>query len=596
MATKRRKVDAECRIFQGIWTEKYFFIQHFGTPTCLICHASVSVNKEFNIRRHYVTKHPKFSEIIGQARKHEVHNLKWSLANQMLKKQGVESERNTLASYAVSKLIAENMKPVTDGDFVKECLMAVVEILCPEKKVSFSNVNLSARTVARRIEEMSADVKSCLKDYCRNFQFFSIALDQSTDTKNTAQLAVFVRGVTSDFDTVEEFVQLEHMKGAAIGVDILVALLKCTTDMELDLSKLVCVATDGTPAMVREKKGAVAMLESHMEGLEINHEIKKMHCLIHHEALFAKSSNVKDVMEVVVRAVNLLLSRGLNHRQFQQLFSEAEAQYGDLLYFCDVRLLSRGAMLEKVYALREEIATFLEGKNVSASEFRDPKWLSSLAFLVDLTAHLNNLNSQLQGRNQLVHDMCGHIVAFETKLRLWECQLEKSCYAHFPKLQETQPTDTNTFVTVIRDLKTEFSSRFADIRSHTSEFRLFATPFDVDIDNAPENVQMELIEMQCSDVLRTKFNATDISLLEFYKKYLHETGRYTNLVDHAKKMTSMFGSTYMCEQLFSKMKYTKSKLRNRLTDAHLDGILHLASSNLSPDIERLSSVKQQVSH
>ncbi|XP_032881422.1 general transcription factor II-I repeat domain-containing protein 2A-like [Amblyraja radiata] len=599
MATKCRKVDVECRIFQDTWTEKYFFIQHFGTPTCLICHSSVSVNKEVNIRRHYETRHPKFNEISGQARKHEVHNLKWGLENQSLmsKKKSVESERNTCASYAVSKLIAENMKPFNDGDFVKECLMAVVDILCPEIKISFSNVSLSERTVARRIEEMSVDVKKSLKDYCQHFQFFSIALDESTDTKNTAQLAVFVRGVNSAFDTVEELVQLVPMKGTTTGADILEALLKCTTDMELDLSKLVCVATDGAPAMVGEKKGVVALLQNHMEGLGINHKIEKMHCLIHQEALCAKSSNLKDVMDVVVRAVNMILSQGLNHRQFQQLLSEAEAQYGDLLYFCDVRWLNRGAMLERVYALREEIATFLEGKNVNASEFRDPKWLSNLAFLVDLTAHFNNFNLQLQGRNQLVHEMCGHIVVFETKLHLWECQLEKSCYAHFPKLKETQPTDTNTFVTVIRDLKTEFSSRFADIRSHTSEFRLFATPFDMDIDNVPENVQMELIEMQCSDVLRSKFKATDISLPEFYKKYLLETGMYTNLVDHAKKMTSMFGSTYMCEQLFSKMKYTKSKLRNRLTDAHLDGILYLASSSLSPNIERLSSEEQhQVSH
>lgn len=170
---------------------------------------------------------------------------------------------------------------------------------------------------------MSVDVKKCLKDYCQHFQFFSIALDESTDTKDTAQLAVFVRGVNSAFDTVEELVQLVPMKGTTTGADILEALLKCTTDMELDLFKLVCVATDGTPAMVGEKKGVVALLQNHMEGLGINH--KKMHCLIHKEALCAKSSNLKDVMDVVVRAVNLILSRVLNHRQFQQRLLEVEA-------------------------------------------------------------------------------------------------------------------------------------------------------------------------------------------------------------------------------------------------------------------------------
>lgn len=99
-------------------------------------------------------------------------------------------------------------------------------------------------------------------------------------------------------------------------------------------------------------------------------------------------------------------------------------------------------------------------------------------------------------------------------------------------------------MTVIHDLKTEFSSRFTDIHSYISDFRLFATPFDMDIGIAPEHVQMELTESQCSDVLRSKFNAMGVSLLEFYKKYLLETNMYTNLVDHAKRMTSIFSSTY----------------------------------------------------
>ena len=33
MLTKRRKVDAECRDFSDVWTEKYFFTLHFSIPT-----------------------------------------------------------------------------------------------------------------------------------------------------------------------------------------------------------------------------------------------------------------------------------------------------------------------------------------------------------------------------------------------------------------------------------------------------------------------------------------------------------------------------------------------------------------------------------
>ena len=184
MLAKRRKVDDECRSFNEEWTEKYFSILHFGKPTCLICNQSVAVNKEFNIKRHYETKHSKFSEYRGQTRKDKINRLKLCLENQcsIFQKQNTESEKNTQASYEVAKLIAKNMKPFTDGDFVKDCLMAVVEVICPEKKKLFSNVSLSATTVTRRIEEMSEDVKTRQQDCLKNLQYFSIAIDESTDT------------------------------------------------------------------------------------------------------------------------------------------------------------------------------------------------------------------------------------------------------------------------------------------------------------------------------------------------------------------------------------------------------------------------------
>ena len=223
------------------------------------------------------------------------------------------------------------------------------------------------------------------------------------------------------FDIFEDFVELVPMKGTTTGADILKALLQCTNRMSLDLSKLVSITTDGVPAMIGKNKGAVALVQKHLEDIGLNNKITKIHCLIYQEALCAKTTNLKSVMDTVVKAVNMILSHKLNHRQFRELLLEAENQYGDILYFCDVRWLSRGAMLARVYELRNEIATFLENKNINATEFRNPEWVYNLAFLVDLTSHLNKLNLQLQGKKQLIHEMWKYILAFETKLRLWEC-------------------------------------------------------------------------------------------------------------------------------------------------------------------------------
>ena len=64
------------------------------------------------------------------------------------------------------------------------------------------------------------------KDCFEDLQFFSIAIDKSTDTANAAQLAVFVSGVNGDFLVVENFVQLLPLMGTTTGADILKPLLQ----------------------------------------------------------------------------------------------------------------------------------------------------------------------------------------------------------------------------------------------------------------------------------------------------------------------------------------------------------------------------------
>ena len=188
-------------------------------------------------------------------------------------------------------------------------------------------------------------------------------------------------------------------------------------------------------------------------------------------------------------------------------------------------------------------------KNINATEFRNQEWVSNLAFLVNLTSHLDYLNLQLQGKLQLIHEMWSYVRAFETKLRLWKIQLGNANYAHFATLQENKPMSTTLFVSMIRHLRTEFSSRFSDICSGENDIRLLSTRFDIQVNAVTEKYQMKLIELQCSNEIKSKFQCEHVSLFDFYKKYL-ESKLYPNLVKHDQKMASIFGSTYACKQFF----------------------------------------------
>jgi hypothetical protein len=59
-------------------------------------------------------------------------------------------------------------------------------------------------------------------------------------------------------------------------------------------------------------------------------------------------------------------------------------------------------------------------------------WIIDVAFLVDVTVHLNNPNKELQGKDKPITDMRNNIKAFVVKLRLWENQLKVHNVVRFP--------------------------------------------------------------------------------------------------------------------------------------------------------------------
>ena len=121
------------------------------------------------------------------------------------------------------------------------------------RKNNFSRT--SARSVRRRIENMSLDIKEKLKSKKENFEYFSLVLDESIDIHDTAQLAIFVRGI-KNVEILEKLVKWEPLKGMMTGRDVLNDFLRATVEMNLDLCKLISITTDGAPAVV----GRMALL------------------------------------------------------------------------------------------------------------------------------------------------------------------------------------------------------------------------------------------------------------------------------------------------------------------------------------------------
>ena len=66
-------------------------------------------------------------------------------------------------------------------------------------------------------------------------------------------------------------------------------------------------------------------------------------------------------------------------------------------------------MLRRFYELRDEVKKFMEMKGKPVSELKVSKWRCDLAFMVDITKYLSELNIGLQGPNQLLSSLLSNL-------------------------------------------------------------------------------------------------------------------------------------------------------------------------------------------
>ena len=86
----------------------------------------------------------------------------------------------------------------------------------------------------------------------------------------------------------------------------------------------------------------------------------------------------------------------LNTHLFRKLGEDLNSEHKQLLYYTKVQWLSRGNLVARVFELRDEIKIFLEtAKPELTVRFENVKFLSHLAYLVDIFEALNQLNLKM---------------------------------------------------------------------------------------------------------------------------------------------------------------------------------------------------------
>uniref|UniRef100_A0A8C1I0R4 HAT C-terminal dimerisation domain-containing protein n=1 Tax=Cyprinus carpio carpio TaxID=630221 RepID=A0A8C1I0R4_CYPCA len=591
---KKRKIAEENRGFNSSWTESFAFIANAeGLPACLLCNEKLSNNKKSNVERHFQGKHATF------AAKYPVGSERKSAIALLLEKLGFVGNRSQMHLFSDFKNKTEIIQKIKD-------------------------MPLSAKTVKERAIKMAGNITNQQIKDINSAPAYSIACDESCDVIDIEQAALLCRYVNSD-GPQEEMIELIPLKGQTHGEDICEAVLKCLNDNGINTNHLISVATDGAPSMRGSQKGFVTLLQK-----ALDRNLLAFHCILHQEALCAKTfpPECMEVMNLVIEMVNKIIAKALNHRQFRALLDEVDSEYSDLLLHNKVQWLSRGEVLRRFVACLEHVKTFLKSKNLNYPQLEDTEWLEKLHFMVDMTSHLNMLNKSLQGRGNTALHMLEAVLSFERKLTVFARDVQRGTLSHFPSLREFKEAyhdhtlNGDYLQGAIVDMQTEFGSRFSEFRKEKMTLSFPVTSLEIDpslLNTFPGVIQadleMELANIADKDLWVSKFKSltaeledvtrqkaqlaqshewSEIDSLPTIEKLVFQTWNalpdsYSNMKKYAFGVLSIFGSTYLCEQIFSNMNYIKSKYRTRLTDESLQSCVKIKVTSYMPDVEKLSS-------
>ena len=330
---------------------------------------------------------------------------------------------------------------------------------------------------------------------------------------------------------------------------------------------------------------------------ELAPDATSVHCMIHRQALASRTlpSDLQSALKIAIKTVNFVKKSALNTRLFSKLCKDMSADHTTLLYHTDVRWLSKGNMLSRVFELRKELEEFLgTQKQELATYFSDFLFLQRLAYLADIFEKLNTLNLSMQGGKTNMINLYDSLNAFVDKLALWKMHVMKDVFVMFDRLSALTTVNSSVVISAevtehLCKLDKELDYYFPERTEMNENLKIVRNPINTNFSSLPMHFQEEFIDLKNDSTMKTAFENSDLTTF-----WCNASASYPRVAKYVMSKLLPFGSTYLCEAAFSALVSLKTRSRNAMS---VENDLICALSSIEPRISLLAKNKQtQPSH
>ena len=202
---------------------------------------------------------------------------------------------------------------------------------------------------------------------------------------------------------------------------------------------------------------------------EKNPDVTATNRFLHREGLVVKTvpDDFKKVLDTSVKMVNFVKSRPLNSRLLQLPCKQMSAEHKSLLLHTEVRWLSCGKVLHRIYQFKEVVKFISENKSETNPCVNDEIWWVKPAYLTDIFSHLNELNTKMQGRNEILLTSTDKLYGFPLKLNLWQTNVAQGVFEMSPLTETVANAENRDILKSIGGhlemLRQRFKSYFPDL-------------------------------------------------------------------------------------------------------------------------------------